>query len=208
MSDHIDGPRTTADPSVDLTDLFAFTSPSDPRRTVLVADVFPFAGETALFSNVVTHNIAVRPVRIAGTGDAASFKADDRESRFTFRFEVLAHNPSGARQAQTGTCKLPDGSSLPVVVGDEGGSSTPDGSVRVFAGLRSDPFFIGWMPGRELKSLPNFLQEDNCLSLVVEFETSKVLGSGNGTLFGAIAETAPRDPAANDTPTLRLGRAT
>ena len=46
MSDHIDGPRTTVDPSIDLTDLFAFTNPSDPKRLVLIADAFPFAGET------------------------------------------------------------------------------------------------------------------------------------------------------------------
>jgi geranylgeranyl diphosphate synthase type I len=37
MSDHIDGPRQTADPVSDLTDLFAFTSPTDPKRTVLIA---------------------------------------------------------------------------------------------------------------------------------------------------------------------------
>ena len=30
MSDHIDGPRQIGDPSADLTDLFAFTSPENP----------------------------------------------------------------------------------------------------------------------------------------------------------------------------------
>ena len=193
MSDHIDGPRTTADPSIDLSDLFAFTNPADPTRTVLIADVFPFAGETALFSNVVSHNIVVRPVRMAGSGDAASFKAEGPEVRFTFQFEVLTPTTNGERSVQVGTCKLPDGSTLPVLVGDERGTLTPDGAIHVFAGLRSDPFFIGWLPGRELKALPNFLQEDNCLSLVVEFETAKVLNVANGTLFGVIAETTPRD---------------
>jgi len=143
VADHIDGPRTTADPSVDLSDLFAFTNPADPTRTVLIADVFSFAGEAALFSNVVSHNIAVRPVRMAGTGNAASFKSEEPEVRFTFRFGVFSPNKSGERQAQVGTCKLPGGCTLSVLVGDERGTSTQDGAIHVFAKLRSDPFFVG-----------------------------------------------------------------
>lgn len=196
MSDHVDGPRTAADPSIDLTDLFAFTSPADPTRTVLIADVFPFAGETALFSNAVNYSIVLRPVRVAGLGDAAAFKAQDPEIRFLFQFEVLKRGPDGQRQAQTGLCTLPDGRTLALTVNQEQGSQTPDGTVRVFAGLRSDPFFIGWRPDRELKAVANLLQEDNVLSLVVEVDTARVLGAGpgRGTLFGVIAETTPRDP--------------
>src|SRR5580700_3608528 len=81
MSDHIDGPRVLADPTIDLTDLFAFISPADSRRTVFIANVFPFAGETALFSNAASYNIAARRVRVAGMGDAASFKPDGPEIR-------------------------------------------------------------------------------------------------------------------------------
>jgi hypothetical protein len=97
MSDHVDGPRTAADPTIDLTDLFAFTKPTDHRRTVLIANVFPFAGETALFSNAVNYSIVMRPVRVAGTGDAASFKTAGAEIRFTFQFEVLKPRPNGER---------------------------------------------------------------------------------------------------------------
>lgn len=193
MSDHIDGPRTTSDPSVDLTDLFSFHSPADPKRIVLIANVFPFAGETALFSNAVNYSIAIRPVKILGTGAAASLKATESEIRFTFRFEVLASAVNGQYLPQTGICSLPDSRTLPVLVGDEAGIATADGTVRVFAGLRSDPFFIGWMPGMTLTPLPNFLQEDNCLSLVIDFETAKILDSAASSLYGAIAETTPRD---------------
>jgi hypothetical protein len=41
MSDHVDGPRSIGDPAADITDLFAFTSPENPARTVLAMDVFP-----------------------------------------------------------------------------------------------------------------------------------------------------------------------
>jgi hypothetical protein len=33
MSDHVDGPRSIGDPSIDLTDLFAFNSPENSART-------------------------------------------------------------------------------------------------------------------------------------------------------------------------------
>jgi hypothetical protein len=194
MSDHIDGPRTTADPAIDLTDLFAFISPADPRRTVFIADVFPFAGENALFSNAANYTIAARRVRVAGIGDAAAFKTDGPEIRFTFQFEVLKPASNGERPRQMGTCKLPDGRALAVVVGDEQGASTEDGIFRVFAGLRSDPFFVGWLLGEPLKSVPNIIDEDNCLSVVVEFDTERVLRPSDGALFGVIAETSTRDP--------------
>ena len=48
---------------------------------------------------------------------------------------------------QRGTCTLPDGQMLRFVVNDEQGASTPDGVFRVFAGLRSDPFFLAWAMG-------------------------------------------------------------
>jgi hypothetical protein len=192
MSDHIDGPRTTADPTIDLTDLFAFISPVDSRRTVLIANVFPFAGETALFSNAASYNIAARRVRVAGMGDAASFKPDGPEIRFAFQFEVLKPGLGGELQRQTGICKLPDGRTLPVVVGDEQGAATQDGVFRVFAGLRSDPFYSGFVLGGELRPVPNIIEEDNVLSMVVEFDTARVLNPADGSLFGVIAETVPK----------------
>src|SRR5437870_4998127 len=104
MADHIDGPRTIGDPSVDLTDLFAFTSPESPARTVLAADVFPSAGASAMFSNVVNHAIVVRRVSVTGLGEAASFEPGDEEFRFSFRFGTLEPAPDGTKPVQRGTC--------------------------------------------------------------------------------------------------------
>jgi hypothetical protein len=94
-------------------------SPSNPRRLVLVADVFPAAGETALFSNVANHSIVLRRIRVAGVGGATSFVPQGPEIRFTFQFETLTPTPSGERGAQKGVCKLPDGRALQIVVGNE-----------------------------------------------------------------------------------------
>src|SRR5262249_44528248 len=79
MSDHVDGPRSIGEPAADLTDLFAFTSPENPARTVLAACVFPSAGEGAMFSNVIDHSIVVRRVAIADVGNGAKFQAGHEE---------------------------------------------------------------------------------------------------------------------------------
>src|SRR5262245_8247989 len=189
MSDHVDGPRSIGDPAADISDLFAFTSPENPARTVLAMCVFPSAGESATFSNVLDHSIAVRRVTVAGTGDPARFQPADDEIRFTFRFDVLNHDAAG-NAIQRGICALPGGRELSLTVNDEKGASTPEGDVRAFAGLRSDPFYLAWIAS-ELKKVPNLLEHDNVLCAVVEFDTRRVLDPAAGSLFGAIAETVP-----------------
>jgi hypothetical protein len=190
MSDHVDGPRQIGEPATDLTDLFAFTSPENAAHTVLAANVFPSAGVTAMFSNAVSHSIVVRRVSVAGLANDARFKADDKEIRFSFRFDALERATGDSKPVQRGTCTCPDGQTLPFVVNDEKGASTADGVFRVFAGLRSDPFYLARV-ARDLKKVPNLLQHDNVLAIVVEFDTQRVLNPGEGSLFGAIAEITP-----------------
>src|SRR6266850_8107182 len=155
MSDHVDGPRSIGEPAADITDLFAFTSPENPARIVLAMCVFPSAGEHAVFSNVVDHSIVVRRAAVAGVGNTAKFETPDEEIRFSFRFETLQRDAAG-KVTQRGVCTLPDGRKLQLAVNDERGASTSEGDFRVFAGLRSDPFYLAWDVGK-LKKLPNLL---------------------------------------------------
>src|SRR5262249_10524381 len=46
--------------------------------------------------------------------------------------------------------------------------------------------------------VPNLLQHDNVLCIVVELDTRRVLDPSNGSLFGAIAETVPARQAGGD----------
>src|ERR1700752_1579891 len=159
MSDHVDGPRSIGEPAADLTDLFAFTSPENPARTVLGACVFPSAGEDAIFSNVIDYSIVVRRVTVAGVGNGAKFRPAHDEIRFSFRFEVLLRDGAG-KVIQSGVCTLPDGRTLSVTVNDHHGASAPEGGVRVFAGLGSDPFYLAWDVA-VLEKLPNLLEPTN-----------------------------------------------
>ena len=194
MSDHIDGPRTIADPSIDLTDLFAFTKPTDPSRLVLIADVFPFAGETGVFSNAANYSIVVRRVKVSGVGQNAKFDSYGPEIRFTFQFDVLSSAAQGgsAAKQQKGVCILPSGESVPVIVGNEEGSYSQNRAIRIFAGVRSDPFYISWVLS-SMKAIPNYLQDYNVMGLVIELDINQFLPLSEGTLFGVIAETAPRN---------------
>jgi hypothetical protein len=190
MSDHIDGPRQIGDPSADLTDLFAFTSPENPARTVLAANVFPTCGQNAIFSNAITHSIVVRRAKVLSLGDSTKFETSDPEIRFSYRFDTLDRGAANQKPIQRGTCTLPDGQTLRFIVNDEQGASTPDGTFRVFAGLRSDPFILAWIVSA-MKPFQNLLLNDNVLCIVIEFDTQRVLDPGKGSLFGAIAETVP-----------------
>src|SRR6185369_4258996 len=106
MSDHVDGPRSIGEPAADVTDLFAFTSPESPARTVLAMCVFPSAGERAVFSNRIDHAIVVRRASVAGVGLAAKFQPGDAEIRFSCRFDVLTRDAAG-NVIQRGVCRLP-----------------------------------------------------------------------------------------------------
>jgi hypothetical protein len=192
MADHIDGPRQIGDPSADLTDLFAFTSPENPARTVLALGVFPSCGQEAIFSNAITHSIVVRRARVAGLGDNAKFETSDPETRFSVKFDVLERDSPGQRPVQRCTCTLPGGQTLRLTVNDEKGASTPDGAFRVFAGIRSDPFWLAWVfVGVRLVKSQNHNLHDNVLCIVIEFDTRRVLDPDQGSLFGVIAETTP-----------------
>src|SRR5208282_5275014 len=131
MSDHISGPRAIADPVVDITDLYAFPCPEDPRHLVLIMNVFPYAGPSALFSDAVIYRLRVRPVSIAPGGRA--FAVGGEEAVFDFTF-------SGVQTMQEGYCKLPNGGGLAFRVNDESGGRGK--GLQVFAGQRSDPFFL------------------------------------------------------------------
>lgn len=66
MSDHFSGPAVIGDPSVDITDFYAFPSPERPGNLVLIMDVFPMATPQSFFSDVVTYRFRLRPLTRSG----------------------------------------------------------------------------------------------------------------------------------------------
>jgi hypothetical protein len=199
MSDHFSGPRALAGPAGDITDLYAFPSPKRPGHLVLVMNVLPLAQAGARFSEAIACRFRLRPLTVAGTGADAAFGFGPEDEELVFTCEFDAPVPAGANGTpprQEGSCTTPSGETVRFVVDDERGASI-DG-LRVYAGLRSDPFFID-VAAIDASVAAGRLMFDanaagagtgnNCLSIVVEADCRPMLEGGRGPLFGVVAET-------------------
>src|SRR5450755_4538163 len=121
MADHNSGPRALADPVVDITDMYVFPSPERPDSLVLVLDVFPSAGPTALFSDAVDYRFRLRPASIASRGAGAAFAVSEQEHTFSCRFGVPVDPERGGQIVQEGTCTASTGQAVSFRVNDEQG---------------------------------------------------------------------------------------
>lgn len=116
-ADHLDSPSVTADASTDINDLFAFVSPSDPDKVVLIMTVHPLADRASKFSDAANYTFNV--VRNAD--------GVDRSINCTFT-------------ALTFACAGPAGSGV-MASGNIGQTASGD-SITVYTGLKDDPFFF------------------------------------------------------------------
>ncbi|MBD2465687.1 DUF4331 family protein [Oscillatoria sp. FACHB-1407] len=194
MSDHFDGPRMLAEPVIDITDLYAFPSP-ETGRLVLVMNVFPFAGNSAFFSDGAIYKFRIRRAHIAYTGQKPAFDVDHQEFDFTFTFAAPTKENGSDQFVQQGTCTTPTGDTVSFQVHAPEGTQSP--GLRMFAGLRLDPFFadVTWVL-RTTKhhqvassSGEDFINGANVLSIVVELEVATLLGIPDHSLFAIVAET-------------------
>src|SRR5215813_11656923 len=140
MSDHFSGPRALSEPAADITDVYAFPAPDSPDHLVLVLDVFGKSGPSAVFSDAVIYRFRIRPVEIAATGPEAAFAPSQSEFTFDCTFGVPSGRTDSGRPLQQGRCLTPSGRAVSFRVDQESGGV--DAGVQVFAGQRSDPFFL------------------------------------------------------------------
>jgi hypothetical protein len=196
MSDHFSGPRALAGPAGDIADVYAFPSPERPGRLVLAMTVLPLAGPDAFFSDAIVCRFRLRPLAIKADQPAFSFGPEESELVFSCTFEEPRPDADGARLVQEGVCISPFGETARFRVHDERGGR--EGGLRVYAGLRSDPFFID-LPAY-LESLrtgrlafkehgQNSLAGANVLGVVVEIDRGPLLQRTGTPLLGVVGET-------------------
>jgi len=123
-ADHADGPAASADPSADITDVFAWMS-ADASRVYLLMDLVRNASATSKFSDSVQYvfHTTSRPA----FGGAAAAEVD----------VICTFNAAQKIQCWAGKDTY--------VTGDASNASgivSADGKLKVFAGLRDDPFFF------------------------------------------------------------------
>lgn len=130
-ADHIDGPQAAADPAADITDAFAWMTP-DTSKVILVMDLTRNADVGSRFSDSVQY--------VFHTTSSASFggaKSDDVPVICQFDPQQRVECWAGDEAFVTG-----DASSL-------SGITSSNGRLRVFTGLRNDPFFFNLAGFRE-----------------------------------------------------------
>jgi hypothetical protein len=157
-------------------------------------NVFPYAGPSALFSDAIIYRLRVRSVAIASTGQAASFAVAPDELTFDCTFEVPANPPTGTHPVQWGRCTTSNGQTIPFRVNDEMGSRSE--GVHVFAGQRSDPFFLDAPMAEKTVATRQLafkevgsdrLHGKNVLGIVLKLEWTNLLKGG--PMFAVVCET-------------------
>jgi hypothetical protein len=162
------------DARLDLTDLFVFQAPHDPGKTVLIIDANPFMTGSEF------HPDAVYRINIDNDGDLHADVA------FTFVFS----QPAGGRQTATAYHATGSQGRQPEPAGEVLAADTPvgfdataqpvqAGRGRLFAGVRSDPFFAdaeGALHGFQWTGQDTFAGK-NILSMALEVP-GDMLGAG------------------------------
>lgn len=196
MSDHFSGPRALAGPAGDISDMFVFPSPERSGHLVLVMTVLPLAQPGSTFSDAIVCRFRVRPLTIEAGRPSFDFGPEESELVFALSFDAAQPAARGAAPVQEGTCTLPFGVNARFRVHDDRGGR--ERGLRVYAGLRSDPFFIdlpAWLEtvttGRLAFKQPgqNSLAGLNILTIVLEVDCAPVLERTKTPLLGVVGET-------------------
>ncbi len=177
-ADHGDSPTaaSSAEPTADITDLYAWQDNDKPNLNLVLA-VNAGAGDDATFSDAVT-----------------------------YVFHVQSSQNFGQAQTTTLiTCKFIDGTNIECWAGDDyvvGNPSNPagiaseKGYMRVFAGLRDDPFFLDYTAfTRTVDFAVGAVGAD-----VIDFDTERCpeLTAEQQTLLGSsLTSTGTYAPASN-----------
>jgi len=163
---------------------------------VLVMTVLPMATPDSSFSDAIVCRFRLRPLEIDEDRRSFPFGPEESELVFACTFESPQPGAGSAAPVQEGWCTSLSGETARFRVHDEQGGR--EGGLRVYAGLRSDPFFIdlpAWLESLETGRLAfkqegqNSLAGANVLGVVVEADCEPLLQSSRAPLFAVVGET-------------------
>jgi hypothetical protein len=188
-ADHIDAPAVTGTGSVslgnDITDVYAFQSPADNSKMVLVCNVKGLMSPTATASASFNSN-TLYEMNIDNNGD----NVEDLVIQFLVQNgKVRAYGPAAPATTGTSSTILVNAAKTETDVTTYNGAlrvgDGPNG-IKIFAGPRDDPFFFdlarfrevlaGTQPGFRNPGVDTFAGT-NVMSLVIELPKT-LLGSG------------------------------
>lgn len=170
-ADHIDSPQAAADPAADITDVFAWMS-NDASRVNLVMGIGRDVAPTFQFSDQV-HYVFHTSSRV---GFLSTVKTDvDVICQFdvTQTIECWA----GTEEYVTGDAS------------NTAGLSSGSGRMRVFAGVRNDPFFFN-LNGFKATAVA---VETAALALTFDAAQCPILDAGTANALGTLLQTGTDD---------------
>jgi hypothetical protein len=170
-ADHLDAPGLSSpggDTRLDITDVYAFQSPSNPGNTVLVMGVNPLAG---VLNDGTFNPNAVYEIKIDSNGDAK----EDLTYKITFSSDGTQQGLTLRRTPAKG-----GGGSL-LASGHTGKAISIPGGGWITAGVYDDPFFfdlVGFLNVDFCNPGTDFFEGLNISAIVLEVPSSW-LGSNN-----------------------------
>jgi hypothetical protein len=179
-TDHIDGTRTVNSPSIDLTDLYAFTSGAQQERLVVVLDI------------ITATQVWERPDPSASFEIAFGAIARERHGEMTRLLPQPRYRLRCRWKTLVAACEGPDGKMVEAPLNVISGPAP----LRLFAGLRSDPFVLNGVWAGQLAlndSIPrpfdsNIIRGFNVYSLVAEIDIAALMPGLRGYAIALGAE--------------------
>lgn len=186
MADHLDAPGLMppgGDPSIDVTDIYAFQKPGDTSKSIVIANVNPLALAAAFNPN------ALYEIKVDTNGDAVA----DVAFRIKFSAKVDSSQTATVRRATGPMAVGRDNlgevlfSGAPVSFGPAP-TVTTSGDYKFFAGIRSDPFFFdlfGFLNNFAFTG-SDFFVDKNVYGIALEVPNSALGSNPNVGLWGRV----------------------
>ena len=176
-ADHLDGPMAKHDGRLDITDVYAFQSPSNPANTVLIMNVDPVAG---VLSPTTFNPDASYDIKIDTNSDAKE------DITYKISFSAVSNGKQNVLLR-----RVPAGKAGAVLArGQTGANISVSGGGTLRTGVFDDPFFFDLVAFKNgLAFCPggvgtNFFAGLNVASIVLEVPSASL-----GTSIGVWART-------------------
>lgn len=182
-ADHLDSDAAVADPAADLTDWYAWTS-ADGESLNMIMAVTPLAGDDAAFSDATQYSFHVNAHEnllaeaSLSTLITCQFYSETNLECWAQRGDAVVGYVEGDPSA-------------------EAGITSDDGSIRVFAGLRNDPFYFNLDGFGEVASTVRTVVEDSPGALGLDANGCPA-GLDEGTRAALVSQLATNAPDAPD----------
>lgn len=137
-SDHADTPDIAANPGTDITDVFAFPSPSNPDNVVLAMTVYPLIGPGQGPATSFDPNVLYQ-FKMDTNGDAVEDKVIQVKFGGTGAGQTVSVS-GPLKPSTTGSFNRLEAANP--ITGTINTEFTPVAGMKVYAGAREDPFFF------------------------------------------------------------------